>query len=81
MYAVTRSIEGIFKGSNNRTVPDAYANHASNGLLERLIQSIEKTRNKKWVFERHNGAQKLGISGYFPYVINVFHHYEPFVLR
>ena len=45
MYPVTLSIGDGFKGSNNRTVPCAYAKAASNGLLEKLIHFTEMARN------------------------------------
>ena len=66
MHAVMLSIEDNFKGSNKKKpVPDAYATPAANGLLVRLIRSIEKTRNGQGAFQSHNGAPKHGISGYF----------------
>ena len=39
-----------FNGSNNRAVPGSYATPTSNGLLERLFQFTEKTRNGKGAF-------------------------------
>ena len=50
MYPVTLSIGDVFKGSNNRTVPCAYASPASNGLLEKFIHFTEKARNVKGLF-------------------------------
>ena len=44
-YPLTLSIEDVFKESNLRTVPCAYATPISNGLLENLIQFTIKTRN------------------------------------
>ena len=43
-------IEDVFKESNIRTVPCAYATPTSNGLLENLIQFTIKTRNGKGSF-------------------------------
>ena len=45
-----KSMEDVFKESNIRTVPCAYATPTSNGLLENLIQFIIKTRNGKGSF-------------------------------
>ena len=39
------SIGDVFKGSNNRTVPCAYASPTSNGFLENLFHFTEITRN------------------------------------
>ena len=64
MDAVTLSIGDVFKGSNNRTVPCAYASPASDGLLEKFILFTEKARNVKGAFQRQVGAPKLGIRGY-----------------
>ena len=47
---LTLSTEDVFKVSNIRTVPCAYATHTSNGLLEYLIQLTIKTRNGKGSF-------------------------------
>ena len=44
------STEDVFKVSNIRTVPCAYATQTSNGLLEFLIQLTIKTRNGKGSF-------------------------------
>ena len=50
MYPVTLPIEEVFKGSNNRTLPCAYATPTSNGLLENLFHFTEKTRNGNRAF-------------------------------
>ena len=49
-YPLTLSIEDVFKESNIRTVPCAYATPTSKGLLENLIQFTIKTRNGKGSF-------------------------------
>ena len=71
-YHLTLSIEDVFKESNVRTVPCAYATPTSNGLLENLIQVTIKTRNKKGSFKRHIGAPKFGISGYCSLILSTF---------
>ena len=40
MCHVTLSAGDVFKGSNNRAFPCAYASPTSNGLLEKLIHFI-----------------------------------------
>ena len=75
-------IEDVFKESDIRTVPCAYATPTSNGLLENFIQFTIKTVNGKGSFQRHIGAPKFGISGYcFLVFFNVFRHCEPIGLR
>ena len=49
-YPLTLSIEDVFKESNIKTVPCAYATPTSNELLENLIQFTMKTRNGKGSF-------------------------------
>ena len=62
MYHVTLSIEDVFKESNIRTVPCAYASPTSNELLENLFilpkrQETEKghfnvtMEHKNWVLD------------------------------
>ena len=51
MYALDLFIRDVFRGSNNKTVPEAYATQASNGLLERLLQFAETTKTLKWQFK------------------------------
>ena len=81
MYHLMLSIEDVFKESNIRTVPCAYATPTSIGLLEHLIQFTIKTRHGKGSFLRHTGAPHFGISGYcFPF-FNVFGQCEPIGLR
>ena len=81
MYSVTLSIEDVFKGANNRTVPCAYATPTANGLLENVSHFTEKTRNRQGAFQRYIGALQRSISGFcFLIFFNVFHHYAPFAL-
>ena len=44
------SIVDVFKESNIRTVPCAYATPTSNGLIENLFQFTLKTRNRNGSF-------------------------------
>ena len=50
MSPVKVSLEDVFNGSNNRTVPGAFDTPRTNGLLKNLIQFTEKTRNGKGSF-------------------------------
>ena len=72
MYPVMLSIEDVFKGSNNRTVPCAYASPISDELLENLFQFTQMTRNIKGAFLRQVVAQKIGTSGYCFLIISTF---------
>ena len=47
---VSSNVKAVFKESNIRTVPCAYAIPTSIGLLENLIQFTIKTRNGKESF-------------------------------
>ena len=70
MYPVMLSIEDVFKGSNNRTVPCAYDSPASNGLLEKLFHFTERARIVKGAFLRPVGAPELGLCVIFPNLFN-----------
>ena len=62
MYPVRLSI----KGSNNRTVPCAYASPATNGLLVKLIYFTERAKFEQRAFFRQVGAPKLIYTDFFP---------------
>ena len=47
MTPVALTIEDVFNGSNNRTVPGPYVTSIIKGLLKNLIHFTEKTRNGK----------------------------------
>ena len=59
MYPVTLSIEDVFKGTDVRTIPCAYASPKSNGLLENFIDFTEKTKTEKGHFNVTLECQNL----------------------
>ena len=71
-YPLTLFLEDVFKESNIRTVPCAYATQISNGLLSNLIQFIIKTKNGKRVILTSYWSAKIWYSGYCFLIFSTF---------
>ena len=82
LFVALNTIGDVFKESNIRTVPCAYATPISNGLVENLIQFTIKTKKRKRVILTSYWSAKVWYKRVlFPIFFNVFRHCEPIGLR